>query len=165
MSPCNFNVTAPAIHLIPHQEYERSPGINPGSPTIQKTQMGFWLRYMIDGYLLDPIDTERCQRQNGCCNDQRKGADMAETTKIVKGGFRATLALIISIIALFVSILAYTSYGNEKELNARIKDLQASMERMKQESAEQLNSLRNKTAEALEKMGQAVRQEESSKKQ
>lgn len=90
---------------------------------------------------------------------------MAETTKIVKGGFRATLALIISIIALVVSILAYTSYGNEKELNARIKDLQVSMERMKQESAEQLNSLRNKTAEALEKMGQAVRQEESSKKQ
>jgi hypothetical protein len=31
---------------------------------------------------------------------------MAESTKIVKGGFRATLALIISIIALLVAILA-----------------------------------------------------------
>ena len=32
---------------------------------------------------------------------------MAAETKIVKGGFRATLALIISIIALILSIMAY----------------------------------------------------------
>lgn len=89
---------------------------------------------------------------------------MAEATKIVKGGFRATLALIVSIIALVISISAYVSSGREEELNARIKDLQATMERLKAEGNEQLNKLRNETASALEKMSQAVKQEEGSKK-
>lgn len=85
---------------------------------------------------------------------------MAQPTKIVKGGFRATLALIISIIALVLSILTYTSSEKEGRLNARIKDLQATMEKMKAESADQLTKLRNETANALEKMSQAVKRQE-----
>jgi hypothetical protein len=90
---------------------------------------------------------------------------MAETTKIVKGGFRATLALIISIIALAVSIATYASSGREQELNDRIQSLSGTIEKMRQESAEQLNKLRNETAGALEKMSQAIKKEEGAKNQ
>jgi hypothetical protein len=85
---------------------------------------------------------------------------MAEPTKIVKGGFRATLALIISVIALLISIVGYSSSERDKDLNARIQDFQTKMEKMKAESAEQVNKLRNETANALEKMSQAVKKEE-----
>ena len=82
---------------------------------------------------------------------------MAEPKKIVKGGFRATLALVISIIAFFISIIAYTSSQNEKDLNARLQDFQAKFEKMKAESYEQINKIRNETAKALEKMSNAVK--------
>jgi hypothetical protein len=88
---------------------------------------------------------------------------MTEPTKIVEGGFRATLALIISLFALFLSILAYTSTGREEGLKAQIKDLQTTMERVKAESAEQLLKLRNETARTLEKMSEIVKKEEGSK--
>jgi predicted PurR-regulated permease PerM len=85
---------------------------------------------------------------------------MAQETKIVKGGFRATLALVISIIALILSIVAYTSTAREEDLNARIKDLQASLENMKQESSKQVDKLRDETANALEKLGKVVKKSE-----
>jgi hypothetical protein len=82
---------------------------------------------------------------------------MAGETKIVKGGFRATLALLISIIALILSVMAYTSTGKEEDLRARIKDLQTKMEGMKQESSKQIDKLRGETANALEKLSNAVK--------
>lgn len=85
---------------------------------------------------------------------------MAGETKIVKGGFRATLALIISIIALVLSIMAYTSMGKEEDLRARIKDLQTKMESMKHESSKQMDKLRGETANALEKLSNAVKKKE-----
>lgn len=85
---------------------------------------------------------------------------MAGETKIVKGGFRATLALIISIIALILSIWAYTSVGKEEDLRAHIKDLQTRMESMKQESSKQIDKLRGETANALEKLSNAVKKKE-----
>jgi hypothetical protein len=85
---------------------------------------------------------------------------MAGETKIVKGGFRATLALLISIIALILSIWAYTSVGKEEDLRARIKDLQTRMESMKQESSKQIDKLRGETANALEKLSNAVKKKE-----
>ncbi|MGD9321865.1 MAG: hypothetical protein PVH99_17965 [Desulfobacteraceae bacterium] len=85
---------------------------------------------------------------------------MAGETKIVKGGFRATLALLISIIALILSIMAYTSMGKEEDLRARIKDLQTKMESMKQESSKQIDKLRGETANALEKLSNAVKKKE-----
>jgi hypothetical protein len=60
-----------------------------------------------------------------------------------------TLALITSIIALVLSLLACASSGREEGLNARMKDPQAAMGKMKPESAWQLNKLRNDTASAL----------------
>ncbi len=85
---------------------------------------------------------------------------MAEPTKIVKGGFRATLALIFSILSMVLSVLAYTSSGGEDDLRARLRDFQTAVEKVKTESAEQLEKLRNETARALEKMGQTIKNEE-----
>jgi len=90
---------------------------------------------------------------------------MAEPTKIVKGGFRATLALIISVIALLISIFGYTSSENQKDLKARLQDFQTKMEKMKAESNEQIDKIRNETAKALEKMSSAVKKGEGSKAQ
>jgi len=85
---------------------------------------------------------------------------MAQETKIVKGGFRATLALVVSIIALILSIAAYTSTTREEELNARIKGLQTSLEKIKQESAKQIDKLQEETANTLERLGKAVKKKE-----
>ena len=85
---------------------------------------------------------------------------MAQETKVVKGGFRATLALIISIIALILAIIAYQSTGKEETLNERIKDLQAKIENMKQETSEKIDKLRNETADTLGKIGKSMKKEE-----
>ena len=84
---------------------------------------------------------------------------MPQETKIVKGGFRATLALIISIIALILAIMAYQSTGKDADLNARIKDLQGKMENMKQETSKKLDKLRTETADTLEKIGESMKKE------
>ena len=86
---------------------------------------------------------------------------MAEPTKIVKGGFRATLALILSVIAVILSFMAYTASEKEEGMQARVRDLQATIEKMKTESAEQLDKLRNETSKALEKMSKAVKKDET----
>lgn len=85
---------------------------------------------------------------------------MAPETKVVKGGFRATLALIISVIALILSFLAYSSTGKEEDLRARIKDLQATIEVMKQETSNKIDTLRNETADTLDKMSKSLKKEE-----
>ncbi|MEJ2586396.1 MAG: hypothetical protein P8165_02205 [Deltaproteobacteria bacterium] len=82
---------------------------------------------------------------------------MAEPTKIVKGGFRATLALIIAIVALILSIMAYTSSTNDKGLDAQITHLQETMKNMKAESGAKLDKLREETAKTLDKMSEALK--------
>ncbi len=88
---------------------------------------------------------------------------MTEQTKVVKGGFRATLALIISIIALIVAIVSYSSSSKDEGLNSQITSLKATMEKLKTESAGQLDKLRNETAQTLDKMSNALKIEEKSK--
>lgn len=83
---------------------------------------------------------------------------MPEEKKIVKGGFRATLALAISIVALILSIMAYQSRERESKFNARIQDLQTKIVEMKQDTSKTLNKLRNDTANALEKIGKRMKQ-------
>ena len=82
---------------------------------------------------------------------------MAEPTRIVKGGFRATLALIISVLALLLSIMVFTSSETREGLQTRIQELQATLEEVRLESTRQLDILRNETAEALEEMSQAIK--------
>lgn len=81
---------------------------------------------------------------------------MTDEKKVVKGGFRATLALIISIVALILAIIAYNRTGGQANLNAQIKDLRSKMEKMKTETSERVNKVRQETATALEKLGKAV---------
>jgi len=50
---------------------------------------------------------------------------MSDEKKVVKGGFRATLALIISIVGLIVAIVAFNRTGGQADLNVQVKDLRA----------------------------------------
>ena len=90
---------------------------------------------------------------------------MAQATKVVKGGFRATLALIISVIALILSYLAYSSTGKEEDLRARIKELQGTIEVMKQDTSKKMDMLRNETADTLEKLSKSLKKEEEQQQQ
>ena len=90
---------------------------------------------------------------------------MAQETKIVKGGFRATLALIISLFALILSIIAYTGTTREQDFTSRIKSLQTSLENMKEESSKQLKKLRDDTGSAIEKLGKIVKKENETEAQ
>lgn len=85
---------------------------------------------------------------------------MSAETKVVKGGFRATLALIISIVALILAIVAFNRTGGQADLNAQVKDLRTKMERMKQETAEKMSKVREETTKALEKVGIGIKKEE-----
>jgi len=84
---------------------------------------------------------------------------MSNEKKVVKGGFRATLALIISIIALILAIVAFNRTGGQADLNAQIKDLTTKMEKMKTETSERVNKVREETAKALKKIGIDVEKE------
>jgi len=84
-----------------------------------------------------------------------------EVRKIVKGGFRATLALLISIIALILAIISYSRTGTHEDLSAQIKSLQKKMETMKSETSERLNKVREETSKALKKMGIDLKKDQS----
>ena len=86
---------------------------------------------------------------------------MSNEKKVVRGGFRATLALVISIVALIVAIVAFNRTGGEADLSAQVKDLRARMEKMKKETSERVNKVREETAKALEKMGKVIKKEET----
>lgn len=78
---------------------------------------------------------------------------MPEAKKVVKGGFRATLALLVSIVALIFSIIAFNRSGGEADLKAQIKDLQGRLKVMKKETSETVDKVRKETAKALKKVG------------
>ena len=63
-------------------------------------------------------------------------------------------------IALVLAIIAYQSTGKDSTLNERIKDLQAKIETMKQETSKKIDKLRNETAGTLEKIVKSVKKEE-----
>ena len=86
---------------------------------------------------------------------------MGEKKKKVKGGFRATLALVISIIALIFSIVAYNHTGTQSHLKADMKNLHQRIKAMKQETSERLDKARQETGVALQKIGRAIKKQES----
>jgi cell division protein FtsL len=87
-------------------------------------------------------------------------AEEREVKKIVKGGFRATLALIISIIALIFAIISYNRTTSQTELNTEIKALNEKMEKMKRDTAERVNKVREETAKTLQKFGIGIKKNE-----
>ena len=94
------------------------------------------------------------------------------TEKIVKGGFRATLALIIAIIALIFSIISYQRTGGMVGVSNEIKALQKKTDILKKETIQQMEKLEEKTkkltketGEALEKLGKTLKLEEARQKE
>ena len=85
---------------------------------------------------------------------------MAAEKRAVKGGFRATMALIISLIALVLSLIAYNQTSTEADLKSQLTELQTRMEKMKQDTSMKLDKVREETADTLEKMGQALKKKE-----
>ena len=86
---------------------------------------------------------------------------MAAEKRAVKGGFRATMALIISLIALVLSLIAYNQTSTEADLKSQLTELQTRMEKMKQDTSMKLDKVREETADTLEKMGQALKKKEN----
>jgi uncharacterized membrane protein (DUF106 family) len=94
---------------------------------------------------------------------------MAE--KIVRGGFRATLALVIAIVALIFSVVSYQRTGGMTGLHGEIKALQKKTDTLKRETVQQVEKLEEKTkkltqetGEVLEKLGKTLKLEEAQKK-
>ena len=81
---------------------------------------------------------------------------MNEKTKIVKGGFRATLAVLISIAAMILSILAYNRTGTEANLHAEINDLNAKLKKLGQETSERMNKVVQETGKTLGKISDEI---------
>jgi hypothetical protein len=85
---------------------------------------------------------------------------MAQEKKIVKGGFRATIALLISVIALILSFLAFNRTVSQSDLNAELESLQEKIKDLKQETTERVDKVRYETGKAIEKIGKVIRKEE-----
>lgn len=77
----------------------------------------------------------------------------------IKGGFQATLALIISLIALILAFIAFERAGGKKDLNLQLKDLRTKIEEMKEETAKRVDDVREETADFLEKIGKAMKKD------
>ena len=88
---------------------------------------------------------------------------MNRETKIVKGGFRATLALVVSIIALIVAIFAFNRTGDQAALRAQISDLQSRMKTLRTETSEKVNRVRQETNKLLKNVGIEIKKEEGGK--
>ena len=86
---------------------------------------------------------------------------MVEEKKIVKGGFRATLALIISIIALVVAVMAYNKTSGEADLKAQVNDLKTRLEKAKGETSKRFNKLRDETSNALENLSKKIKKDKT----
>ena len=83
-----------------------------------------------------------------------------EPTKIVKGGFRATLALIFSIIALVLSIVTFNRTASQAEYQTEIKELKKKLEVVKKETNDLVSKIGQETASAIKKMGIEIKKQE-----
>jgi hypothetical protein len=90
---------------------------------------------------------------------------MSDERKIVKGGFRATLALIVSIIALIFAIVAFNRTGGEADLRAQISELQGTIKTLRMETSEKVDKVRQETTKALKKIGVEIKKEEPKKEE
>ena len=86
---------------------------------------------------------------------------MSTQTKIIRGGFKATLALLISIISLILAIIAFNRTCGMSDLNAQLKELQVITEKMKKETSEKMVQIRQETSKALENLSAKIKKKES----
>ena len=85
---------------------------------------------------------------------------MSEEKTVIKGGFTATLALVISIVALVVAVIAFSRTGGQPDLSAEIEELRSTMENVKEEATEKVGKVREETAKALERLGIEIKKEQ-----
>ena len=83
-----------------------------------------------------------------------------EPIKIVKGGFRATLALLISIIALIISVMVYYKTADQADFNAKITDIQNKLEKLKKDTSDGVNKIRQETIKLIDKLGVEIERDE-----
>jgi len=88
---------------------------------------------------------------------------MSNETKTAKGGLRASLALIVSIIALIVAIVAFNRSGGQADLKNKINDLQSRIKTLSAETSEKVNTVRQETARVLQKIGIEIKKEGAEK--
>ena len=84
---------------------------------------------------------------------------MSNEKRIVRGGFRSTVALLISIIALILAIMALERSGGNNNLKAQIQDVQQRIEEMKRETAKRVEDMRQETSDAVERMRSAIKKD------
>ncbi|MAF33331.1 MAG: hypothetical protein QF466_07460 [Desulfobacterales bacterium] len=82
-------------------------------------------------------------------------------TAKVKGGFRSTLALLISIIALIVAVIAYNRTGGDMDMQKQLNELQGTMEKMKGETSKGFGKFREETSKALDKLSKMIKGKET----
>ncbi len=88
---------------------------------------------------------------------------MAEEKKTVKvkGGFKSTLALLISIIALIIAVIAYNRTGGDMDIKKQLNELQGTMEKMKGETSKGFSKFRDETSKALDKLSKMIKGKET----
>jgi hypothetical protein len=69
--------------------------------------------------------------------------------------------LIFSLLALAISLVAFHQAGNRRGLKAEIKNLQGKLADLKEETADRLEKVQKETGQALEKIGEAIKVDES----
>ena len=84
---------------------------------------------------------------------------MSNETKIARGGFRATLALIVSIVALIFAIIAFNRSGGQVDFKAQISNLQAKIKTLGTETSEKVDRVRQETTRAIKKIGVEIKKE------
>jgi len=84
---------------------------------------------------------------------------MSNETKTARGGFRASLALLVSIIAIIVAIVAFNRSGGQADFKAKISDLQSKIKTLSAETSEKVNTVRKETARVLQKIGIEINKE------
>ena len=83
---------------------------------------------------------------------------MSPEKKVVKGGFRATLALIISIIALVFAVFAFNrAGGGQTDMNKQVSELKTKIEALRQETSQQVDKVRQESGKAIENLGKSLR--------
>jgi uncharacterized membrane-anchored protein YhcB (DUF1043 family) len=87
------------------------------------------------------------------------GGKLGNEKKVVKGGFRATLALIISIVALLLAVLSYNRAGSQEAVNDQLKSLQKKVQELTAETSQKLEKARAETGAVLEKLGKSIKNE------
>jgi len=76
-------------------------------------------------------------------------AETKEQKTAMKAKFRATLALLFSIIALIIAAIALNRTGTQEEFNAEILELRQKLEKTTRDTAEKMKQYGQETSRAL----------------